>query len=151
MRGFWPRVEAVFFCKILSRIKVEPMNTFFCFHLQKSACAVLSLVAQPCLTLCDPMDCSPSGSSCLVFSSQEYWGGFPCPPPGNLPNPGIKPWSPVSQTDTLPSEPPEKPKNTGVGGLSLIQGIVPIQELNPGLLYCRRILYQLSYQGSLRG
>ena len=39
------------------------------------------------------------------FSQQEYWSGLPCPPPGNLPNPGIKPTSPVSpafQADSLP-------------------------------------------------
>ena len=41
--------------------------------------------------------------------------------------------------------------NTGVGSLSLLQGIFPTQELNWGLLHCRRILYQLSYQGSLGG
>ena len=29
----------------------------------------------------------------MVFSKQEYWSGFPCPPPGDLPNPGIKPVS----------------------------------------------------------
>ena len=39
-------------------------------------------------------------------------------------------------------------QNTGVGSLSLLQGIFPIQELNPGLLHCRQILYQLSQQGS---
>ena len=37
-------------------------------------------------------------------------------------------------------------QNTGVGGLSLLQGIFPTQESNWGLLHCRRILYQLSYQ-----
>ena len=37
---------------------------------------------------------------------------------------------------------------TGVGCLSLLQGIFPTQGLNPGLLYCRWILYQLSYEGS---
>ena len=36
--------------------------------------------------------------------------------------------------------------NTGVGSLSLLQGIFPTQGTNPGLLYCRPILYQLSYQ-----
>ena len=30
------------------------------------------------------------------FSEQEYWSGLPCPPPGNLPDPGIKPISPES-------------------------------------------------------
>ena len=36
-------------------------------------------------------------------------------------------------------------KNTGVGSLSLLQGIFPIQRLNPGLPHCRGILYQLSH------
>ena len=39
-------------------------------------------------------------------------------------------------------------QNTGVGSLSLLQGIFPIQESNQGLLHCRQILYQLSYEGS---
>ena len=39
-------------------------------------------------------------------------------------------------------------QNTGVGSLSLLQGIFPTQESNQGLLHCRQILYQLSYQGS---
>jgi len=73
---------------------------------------------------------------------------FTYPPPGDLPNPGIKPWSPALQVDSLPTEPPRKPKNTGVGSLSLLQEIFPTQELNWGLLYCGQILYQLSYQGS---
>ena len=42
-------------------------------------------------------------------------------------------------------------QNTGVGSLSLFQGIFPTQGLNPGLPHCRRILYQLSHQGSLDG
>ena len=41
-------------------------------------------------------------------------------------------------------------QNTGVGSLSLLQGIFPTQGSNPGLPHCRRILYQLSHQGSLR-
>ena len=41
-------------------------------------------------------------------------------------------------------------QNTGVGSLSLLQGIFPSQELNPGLPYCRQILYQLSHKGSPR-
>ena len=39
-------------------------------------------------------------------------------------------------------------QNTGVGSLSLLQGIFPTQGLKPGLLHCRWILYQLSHQGS---
>ena len=83
------------------------------------------------------------------FSRPEYWSGLPCPPPGNLPNPGIEPRSPTLQADSLPSEPSGKPKNTGVGSLSLLQGIFLTQESNQGLLHYRQILYQLSYQGSL--
>ena len=43
------------------------------------------------------------------FSRQESWSGLPFPSPGYLPNPGIKPGSPTSQADALPSEPPGKP------------------------------------------
>ena len=54
------------------------------------------------------------------FSRQEYWSGLPCPPPGDLPNLEIESESPTLQVDFLPSEPPGKPKNTGVGSLSLL-------------------------------
>ena len=67
---------------------------------------------------------------------------------GIFPTPGIEPWSPKLQVDSLPAEPQGKPKNTGVGSLSLLQEVFPTQESNPGLLHCRRILFQLSYQGS---
>ena len=55
--------------------------------------------------------------------------------------------SPALQVDSLPSEPLGKPKNTGVYSLSLLQRIFLTQELNWDLLHCRRLLYQLSYQG----
>ena len=51
------------------------------------------------------------------------------------------------QADSLPSEPPGKPKNTEVGSPSLLQGIFPTQQSNWGLLHCRWILYQLSHKG----
>ena len=82
------------------------------------------------------------------FFRQQYWSGLPCSPPGDLPNPGIKPRSPTLQANSLPAEPQEKPKNTGIGSLSLLQWIFPTQEPNQGLLHCRQILYQLNYQGS---
>ena len=56
--------------------------------------------------------------------------------------------SPSLQGDSLPAEPPGKPKNTGVGSLSLLQQIFPTQESNQCLFHCRWILYQQSYQGS---
>ena len=86
----------------------------------------------------------------MGFSRQEYWSGLTFPSPGDLPNPGIKPRTPAWQADALPYEPPGKlvtresqvkPNNTGVGSLSLLQGIYLTQESNRGLLHCRRILY----------
>ena len=80
----------------------------------------------------------------------EFWSGYPFPSPGDLPNLGIEPRSPTLQADSLPAKPQGKPKNIGVGNLSLLQGIFPTQESNHGLLHCRRtfFFYQLSYRGS---
>ena len=61
-------------------------------------------------------------------SKQEYWSGLPCLPPGDLPDPGIKP----------------KPVSLHVH----LQGIFLTQASNLGLLHCRQILYRLSHQGS---
>ena len=84
----------------------------------------------------------------MEFSRPEYWSGQPFPSPGDLPDPGIKPRSPALQADSLPAEPQGKPKNTGVGSLSLLQRIFLTQESNQGLLHRRWILYQLSDQGA---
>ena len=112
----------------------------------RSLCAMLS-----CSEMSDSLQShglQPTRLLCLQgLSRQEYWSGLPYPPPGDLPNPRIEPRSPTLQADSLQSEPPGEPKNTGVGGLSLLQGILLTQESNQGLLHCRRILYQLSYQG----
>ena len=61
---------------------------------------------------------------------------------------GIKLGSPELQANSLPAEPQGNSKYIGVGSLSLLQGIFPIQELNWGLLHYWWVLYQLSYQGS---
>ena len=109
-------------------------------------CSVLS-----CSVVYDPLTpwtIAPQALLSLGFSRQEYWSGLPCPPSGDLPNPGIKPRFPALQVDSLPSEPPDKPKNTGVGSLSLLHGIFPTQASKWGLLHCRQILCQLSYRGS---
>ena len=52
-------------------------------------------VAKSCPTLCDPMGCSPSGSSVCGNPKQEYWNGFLFPPPWNLLDPGFKLTSPA--------------------------------------------------------
>ena len=84
----------------------------------------------------------------MEFSRPEYWSGQPFPSPGGLPNPGVKPRSPALQADSLPVEPHGEPKKHGVRSLYLLQQIFLTQESNRGLLHCKRILYQLSYQGS---
>ena len=67
-------------------------------------------VAQPCLTLCDPMDCSPLDSSVHGDSPGKNTGmGCHALLQGIFPNPGIKPRSPALQVELLPSEPPRKP------------------------------------------
>ena len=86
-------------------------------------------VAQSCVTL-DPVDCTVHGI--LQTRILEF------PSPGDLPNPGIKPRSPILQADSLPAEPQGKPRNIGVGSLSLFQGILLTQESNQGLLHCRQ-------------
>ena len=68
--------------------------------------AVLCLVAQLCLTLWDAMDCSPPGSSVHGILQARILEWVACPPPGDLPNPGIKPRSPTLQANSLPSETP---------------------------------------------
>ena len=57
---------------------------------------VCAEVLPSCPTLCDPMDCSMPTYLSMEFSRQENWGGLPCPPPGNLSNPGFEPVSPVA-------------------------------------------------------
>ena len=51
---------------------------------------------QLCPTLCDPWIIAHQDPLSMGFSKQEYWSGFPFPPPGDLPDPGIEPMSLVS-------------------------------------------------------
>ena len=67
------------------------------------------LVTQLCPPVCDPMEYSLPGSSLHGILQARILEWLPFPPPGDLPNPGIKPGSPVMQADPLPSEPPGKP------------------------------------------
>ena len=72
-----------------------------------------SEVAQSCPTLCDPMDCiAYQAPPSMGFSWQECWSRLPFPSPGDLPDPGIEPGSPLLRADALPSEPPGKPQNS---------------------------------------
>ena len=100
-------------------------------------------VTHLCSTLCNLINYMVHG---ILQARILEWVAFPFS--RDLPNPGIEPRSLALQADSLPAEPWGKPKNTGVDSLSLLQGIFPTQELNQGLLHCRRILCQLSYQGN---
>ena len=123
-----------------------PMSQIFAWGGQSTG--VSASVAQSCPTLCDSMNCSPP-LSCVHGILQARileWVAMPSSRGSSWP--GIEIRFPTLQADSLPSEPPGKPKNTGAGSLSLLQGIFLTQELNQGLLHCRQILYQMSYQGS---
>ena len=82
------------------------------------------------------MDCSLPGSSVYGNSPDKNTGleWVAMPSSRGSSQPRDRPRSPALQEDSFPSEPSGKPKNTGVGSLSLLQGIFPIQELNWGLL-----------------
>ena len=70
------------------------------------------LVAKSCPTLCNPWtDGAHEVPLSIGFSRQEYWSGLPFPFPGDLPNPGIEPWSPafIAGRFFFTTEPPGKP------------------------------------------
>ena len=104
------------------------------------------MLTQSCRALSDPKNCSQPGSSVHGDSpGKNTRVGYHALLQGIFPTQGSNRglW-----VDSLPSEPPVKPENTGVGSLSLLLGNFLTQELNWGLLHCRQILYQLSYLGS---
>ena len=104
-----------------------------------------SEVAQSCPTLRDPMDCSLPGSS--VYGSFQArvleWGAIAFSESHSVVSNSLRPHGLYSPWNS-PGQ------NTGVGSLSLLQGIIPTQGSNSGLPHCRQILYQLSSKGSKR-
>ena len=87
-------------------------------------------VVQSCLTLCNSMDYRPPGSS-VHGDSPGKSTGVGCHAlllQGIFPTQGSNPGLPHGRQIVLPTEPPGKPKNTGVGSLSLLQGIFLTQE-----------------------
>ena len=73
-------------------------------HTRVFLCLVLSCVQ----LFATPWTVALQAPLSMRFSRQEYWNGLPCPPPGDLSNPRVKPRSPALQVDSLPSEPPGK-------------------------------------------
>ena len=110
---------------------------------------VCVLVAQSCPTL-RPRELGPSrllrpwdspgkvkSLSCVWLFATIWTVACQPPSPGDLPDPGIKSGS--STLQTLPSGPPGKPKNTGLGGHSFLLRVFPAKVLNLVLLLCRQI------------
>ena len=64
------------------------------------------VVAQSCPSLATPWTAPCQVPLSTAFSRQEYWNELPCPPPGDVSNPGIEPRSPSLQADSLSIEPP---------------------------------------------
>ena len=87
-------------------------------------------VAQSCLTFCDPMDCSPPGSSVHGILQARILGCHALFQ-GIFPTQGSNPGLPALWADSLPSEIPGKPKNTGVDSLSLLPGDLPDPGIEP--------------------
>ena len=87
----------------LSPIPKSPSHHIF-YHNRSIRC-VLAESLQSCLTVCDPMDLARQAPLSMGSSRQEYWSGCHFLLQGTLPNPGIKPMSPMSpalQADSLP-------------------------------------------------
>ena len=98
--------------------------------------------APMCPTLCDLTDYTVRG---ILQARILEWVAFPFSRGSSQTRDQTR--SPTLQADSLPAEPPGKPKNTAVGSLSLLQWIFLTQESTRGLLHCRLILYQLSLSG----
>jgi len=126
-----PKLPLLMLFSIFCTILLQPSSK----HPGPCICPIWKLlkvkVAQSSLTLCYPMHYSLPGSPPMGFSRQEYWSGLRFPSLGDRPNPGIEPRSAALQGDSLPSEPPGKPKNTGGGSLWLIQRNFPDPGIKP--------------------
>ena len=104
-------------CKIQGFRVVPLLNQLqgstWLFVLFLDSLTMLSVASQSCLTLCNPMDCSPPGSSVRGILQQEYWSELPFPSPGHLPIPGIKPESPALAAQFFTTKPPGSSPITG--------------------------------------
>ena len=70
---------------------IMPLVLIICSFQNAVCLGVCAKSLQSCLTLCDPMDCSPPGSSAHGSVRQGHWSGLPCSPPGDLPDPETEP------------------------------------------------------------
>ena len=146
------RIPGLFLTCRLLKMYCQPPSNHFCVA---PGWQLRTAAAQPCLTLGNPVDCSPPGSSVHGDSpGKNVKRGLPCPPPGDLPNPGSNPGLLHYKWILYHLSHQGSPRILEWVALSLLQGYFPTQESNRGLLLCRQILYQLSCleaQGGCRG
>ena len=121
-----------------------------CFFLRyANACVVLCLVAQSCPTLCDPMDCSPLGSSVHGDSPGKNTGvGCHILLQGIFPTQGSNPGLPHCRQILYHLSDQGSPGILKWVAYPISRGSSWPRNQNQGLLHCRQILYQLSYQES---
>ena len=123
------------------------------------AFGVGGLVAKSCPILASPWTVAFQAPLSMEFSRQECWSGLPFPSLGDLLDPEIEPGSPALQAGDLPTELWGKPQFSSVQLLSPVwffatpwtaarQISLSITNSNLGLLHCRQMIYQLSYEGS---
>ena len=100
-------IPALVFCLFHQEFSGLSYHLYFspllCPHPSLTFCGCL--VTKLCLTFATPWMVARQAPLSMGFPRQEYWNGFPFPPPGNLPDAGIKPTSPVSpalQVGSLP-------------------------------------------------
>ena len=134
-------------CLHLLHVVSKDVSMIFSHYPFPSCCAVLS-----CSALFNSLGLHELQPARLLrpcgFSGQETGVGSHFLLQGIFPSAGIEPRSPSLRADSLPSEPTRKPKNIRVGSPSCLQGIFLTLESNWDLLHCRKILYQLRYQGN---
>ena len=88
----------------LIKIKMALLNYIFLISIQQTWSEVKSL--SRVRLFATPWTVAHQAPPSMGFSRQESWSGLPCPPPGDLPDPGIEPGPPTLQADALTSEPP---------------------------------------------
>ena len=120
------------------------------WYSEKSMTFIIKIKCESCSVVSNSLwslHCSPLGFSVheILQARILKWVAMPSSRASSQP----RDWIQVSWIagTFFTTEPPGKPMKTGVSRLSLFQGIFPTQGSNRGLLHCRQILYQLSYQG----
>ena len=135
---FFKNLSIAFTAWLTVRCKRPSFQPILAFHKPSSLSLIISNFLNSVQSLSrvrlfvTPWTVARQTSLSMGFSRQEYWSGLPCPPPGDLSNPGIEPRSHSLQADSIQSEPPGKPMNTRVGSLIPSPGKLHNPGIEPG-------------------